>query len=69
MGGRSAPDSLELGHRTQTWLALSDDARAVATAGYWYHQARRRPAPAVLDEGFQEALLDELFRLTDVRLS
>src|SRR4051794_16118613 len=26
MGGRGAPDDLELGHRTQAWLAVTDDA-------------------------------------------
>jgi NAD(P)-dependent dehydrogenase (short-subunit alcohol dehydrogenase family) len=68
MGGRGAPDDLELGHLTQTWLAVSDDPEAAGTDGYWYHQRRRSPAPAALDESFQEALLDELTRLTSVRL-
>jgi NAD(P)-dependent dehydrogenase (short-subunit alcohol dehydrogenase family) len=68
MGGPGAPDDLELGHLTQTWLAVSDDPGARASGGYWYHQRRQSPAPTVLDETFQEALLDELVRLTDVRL-
>ena len=65
MGGPGAPDDLDLGHRTQTWLAVSD---APDTSGYWYHQQRRPPAPAALDDHFQDALLDELARLTAVRL-
>jgi NAD(P)-dependent dehydrogenase (short-subunit alcohol dehydrogenase family) len=68
MGGPGAPDDLELGHLTQTWLAVSDHPEATASGGYWYHQRRRSPAPAALDEGFQAALLDELSRLTNVRL-
>jgi NAD(P)-dependent dehydrogenase (short-subunit alcohol dehydrogenase family) len=68
MGGPGAPDDLELGHLTQTWLAVSDDPEAAGTGGYWYHRRRRSPAPAALDEGFQAALLDELTRLTGVRL-
>jgi NAD(P)-dependent dehydrogenase (short-subunit alcohol dehydrogenase family) len=68
MGGPGAPDDLELGHLTQTWLAVSDHPEATESGGYWHHQRRRSPAPAALDEGFQDALLDELIRLTDVRL-
>jgi NAD(P)-dependent dehydrogenase (short-subunit alcohol dehydrogenase family) len=68
MGGPGAPDDLELGHRTQAWLAVSDDLAVVGDAGYWYHQRREPPAPASLDEAFQEALLDELERLTGVPL-
>jgi NAD(P)-dependent dehydrogenase (short-subunit alcohol dehydrogenase family) len=68
MGGPGAPDDLELGHLTQTWLAVSDHSEAAGTGGYWYHRRRRSPAPAALDEGFQDALLDELTRLTGVRL-
>ena len=68
MGGPAAPDDLGLGHRTQTWLAVSDDSEATGNGGYWYHQCRRSPAPAALDESFQDALLDELIGLTAVRL-
>jgi NAD(P)-dependent dehydrogenase (short-subunit alcohol dehydrogenase family) len=68
MGGAGAPDDLELGHHTQTWLAVSDHPDAIGSGGYWYHQRRRSPAPAALDESFQGALLDELIGLTDVRL-
>jgi hypothetical protein len=67
MGGPGAPDDLELGHRTQTWLAVSDDPEATRS-GYWYHQQPEPPAPTALDERFQDSLLDELVRLTDVRL-
>ncbi len=65
MGGRGAADDLELGHRTQAWLAVTDDS-AANTPGYWYHQQRQQPAAAALDERFQDALLDELARLTGV---
>jgi NAD(P)-dependent dehydrogenase (short-subunit alcohol dehydrogenase family) len=68
MGGLGAPDDLELGHLTQTWLAVSDHPGAAGTGGYWYHQRRRSPAAAALDESFQDALLAELTRLTGVHL-
>jgi NAD(P)-dependent dehydrogenase (short-subunit alcohol dehydrogenase family) len=68
MGGPGAPDDLELGHLTQTWLAVSDHPEATGSGGYRYHQRRRSPAPAPLDERFQAVLVDELIRLTDLRL-
>jgi NAD(P)-dependent dehydrogenase (short-subunit alcohol dehydrogenase family) len=68
MGGPGAPDDLELGHLTQAWLAGSDHPEAAGSGGYWYHQRRHTPAPAAADEGFQDALLGELVRLTGVRM-
>lgn len=68
MGGAGAPDDLELGHTTQVWLAVSDHPEATRSGGYWFHQHRKAPAPAVSDVDFQDALLDELSRLTGVRL-
>jgi NAD(P)-dependent dehydrogenase (short-subunit alcohol dehydrogenase family) len=68
MGGPGAPDDLELGHQTQTWLAVSDQAEATSSGGYWFHRQLQPPAPAAHDASFQDALLDQLFRLTDVRL-
>jgi NAD(P)-dependent dehydrogenase (short-subunit alcohol dehydrogenase family) len=68
MGGPGAPDDLELGYLTQTWLAVGDEAGTTRGGGYWYHRRLQLPAPAVLEEHFQDALLDELVRLTEVRL-
>jgi NAD(P)-dependent dehydrogenase (short-subunit alcohol dehydrogenase family) len=68
MGGPGAPDDLVLGHRTQSWLAVSDDAEATTSGGYWFHQRRKPPPSAAPDVGFQDALLDALVRRTNVRL-
>ena len=68
MGGVGAPDDLRLGHLTQEWLATSDDAEALTSGGYWFHQQRADAAPAVHDERFQEELLDELARFSGVSL-
>jgi NAD(P)-dependent dehydrogenase (short-subunit alcohol dehydrogenase family) len=68
MGGPGAPDDLVLGHVTQVWLATSDDPDATVSGEYWFHQRRQPPAAAARDAGFQSALLDELARLTGVRL-
>src|SRR5919201_4443167 len=68
MGGPNAPDDLRLGHLTQEWLATSDDPEARTSGGYWHHRRRLAPASSVDDQLFQDALLDELGRFTDMRL-
>jgi NAD(P)-dependent dehydrogenase (short-subunit alcohol dehydrogenase family) len=68
MGGPNATDDLRLGHLTQEWLATSKDREALTSGGYWYHQRRVKPHPAVLDTKFQDQLLDELARATGTPL-
>ncbi|MGE0808877.1 MAG: daunorubicin C-13 ketoreductase, partial [Burkholderiaceae bacterium] len=68
MGGPSAPDDLRLGHLTQEWLATSDDPEALTSAGYWHHQRRQKPHPAVNDTRFQDSLLAELASATGTTL-
>jgi NAD(P)-dependent dehydrogenase (short-subunit alcohol dehydrogenase family) len=68
MGGRSAPDDLELGHVTQVWLATRDSAGDRVSGGYWFHQQRREPHAAVNDAAFQAELLAELERYTGLAL-
>jgi NAD(P)-dependent dehydrogenase (short-subunit alcohol dehydrogenase family) len=68
MGGAGAPDDLRLGHLTQEWLATSEDPDARTSGGYWHHQRRIQPHPAVGDRRFQGQLLDDLARFTATRL-
>jgi hypothetical protein len=68
MGGPSATGDLKLGYLTQTWLALSDDAAATVSGGYWYHRQRQAPAPPALDPAFQDQLLDQRAELAGVTL-
>lgn len=69
MGGRSAPDSLAEGHRTQEWLATADaEAITPRTGGYWHHMVARRAHLAASDTGFQDELLDRLADLTGLTL-
>lgn len=68
MGGAGAPDDLEEGHLTQTWLAVSDDPAAKVSGGYWHHRKQQKPAAAALDIGFQDRLVAKLSELTDVAL-
>lgn len=67
MGGTGAPDDLYLGHLTQSWLAVTDDARP--SGGYWHHQRRQQAHPAVHDIAFQETLLAALEKATGTELS
>ena len=68
MGGAGAPGDLEQGSATQIWLATSDDAAARVTGRYFKDLQEERPAPAVLDERFQDELLSVLARTTGVDL-
>jgi NAD(P)-dependent dehydrogenase (short-subunit alcohol dehydrogenase family) len=68
MGGAGATDDLEMGHLTQTWLAVSNDAAATVSGGYWYHRERQVPAPPARDPAFQDQLMDRLAALTGVAL-
>jgi hypothetical protein len=68
MGGPGAPDDLRLGHLTQERLATSEDPDARTSGGYWHHQRRTEPHPAVRDRWFQDELLNELARFTTTRL-
>lgn len=68
MGGAGASDDLEMGHQTQTWLAVSNDPAARTSGGYWYHQKQQRPAAEVQDPAFQDRLMDKLAELTGIRL-
>jgi NAD(P)-dependent dehydrogenase (short-subunit alcohol dehydrogenase family) len=66
MGGPAATGDLELGYLTQTWLAVSNNAAATVSGGYWYHRQRREPAAEARDLAFQDQLMDRLAALTGV---
>ena len=68
MGGSGAPGSLDEGAATQVWLATSDDPAATVTGRYFKDLAEERPASAVQDEAFQDALLAVLARATGTDL-
>ncbi len=68
MGGPAATGDLEMGHLTQTWLAVSNDDDATVSGGYWYHRERQQPAPQARDPAFQDQLMELLAALTGVAL-
>ncbi len=69
MGGPGAPDDLDAAHRTQGWLAASDDPAATVTGEYFYHMRLRTPNPASRDMERQEMLLDACKHFSGVDLS
>jgi NAD(P)-dependent dehydrogenase (short-subunit alcohol dehydrogenase family) len=68
MGGAGAPDDMDQAHRTQAWLAVSDDLQAQVSARYFYHFRARDPNPAARDERVQEALLAACAEMSGIEL-
>lgn len=68
MGGPSATDDLDQGHRTQVWLAASDDPGAKVSSDFFYHMRRRTPKAETRDVVVQNKLLEECRRLSGVEL-
>ena len=68
MGGPGATDNLDAGHRTQVWLAASDDPAAMVTGEYFYHMKRRTPNPVTRDVKRQEELLAACQRFSGVEM-
>ncbi len=68
MGGPGASDDLDAGHRTQVWLAVSEDSAAMVSARYFYHLQPRKPNPASQREELQDQLLEACHRLSGIVL-
>jgi NAD(P)-dependent dehydrogenase (short-subunit alcohol dehydrogenase family) len=68
MGGPNAHDDLDQGHRTQVWLAVSDDPAATVTGDYFYHLKQRNPKIETHDAALQDRLLAECARLSGIAL-
>ncbi len=68
MGGPGAPDDLDSAHRTQVWLAVSDDRMATVTGEYFYHMRHRSPNPVARDPQRQDKLIDACRRFSGVEL-
>lgn len=66
MGGSSATDDLDQAHRTQTWLATSNDRATSVSGEYFYHMEKRHPHPATRDTSIQDRLLDFCSRVTGI---
>jgi NAD(P)-dependent dehydrogenase (short-subunit alcohol dehydrogenase family) len=66
MGGPSAPDDMDKAHRTQAWLAVSDDHPAKVSGRYFFHQHERACDPAARDEAMQDRLIALCSRFSGV---
>ena len=68
MGGAHATGDLDAAHRTQVWLATSDEAEARNTGGYFFHMRPRKPSGAVHDVAVQDRLLAACARFSGIAL-
>ena len=66
MGGSGAPDDLQKGYETQTWLAVSNDSRATVSGRYFYHRTARRSNPQASDVMLQERFLSLCSDITGI---
>jgi len=66
MGGSGAPDDMDQAHRTQAWLAVSDDPVAQVTGQYFYHLRRPAPNLQACDTDLQDRLVAECERRSSV---
>jgi NAD(P)-dependent dehydrogenase (short-subunit alcohol dehydrogenase family) len=66
MGGRGAPDDLQKGYATQTWLAVSDDRRAKVSGRYFHHLTERHCNPQASDVMLQERFLGACEDITGI---
>jgi hypothetical protein len=67
MGGPGAPDDIDQAHRTQAWLAVSDDAAARVTGEYFFHLRRQAANPQAHDTNLQDKLIAACERISSIR--
>ncbi len=68
MGGPGAPDDMDAAHRTQVWLAVSEDAAAMVSGKYFFHMRQRTPNPAAHDAERQDTLLNACRGLSGIEM-
>jgi NAD(P)-dependent dehydrogenase (short-subunit alcohol dehydrogenase family) len=68
MGGPGASDDLDQGHRTQVWLAVSNDEAARVSGQYFYHMRPRIPNPDAYEEDLQDAFVAACERISGIVL-
>ena len=69
MGGPNATGDLDQGHRTQAWLATSEDDSARVSGEYFFHLRPRLPHRATRDIALQDRFMKQCETLADVRLN
>lgn len=66
MGGHGAPDDLQKGYETQTWLAVSEDSKAKVSGRYFHHRAESRYNSQANDVMLQKRFLRLCKDITDI---
>jgi NAD(P)-dependent dehydrogenase (short-subunit alcohol dehydrogenase family) len=66
MGGQGAPDNLQKGYETQTWLAVSDDNNAKVSGKYFHHQKESRHNQEADNAVLRERFLNLCEEITDI---
>jgi len=69
MGGAGANDDLDQAHRTQAWLAGSDDPASQVSGKYLYHLKADDPLAAALDGSLQDRFVAACEQLTGIRIA
>jgi NAD(P)-dependent dehydrogenase (short-subunit alcohol dehydrogenase family) len=68
MGGRGAPDDLDLGSETQAWLAVSQDPASLVSGLYFFHKTPQKIDAAARDVTIQDRLLAACEELTSTQM-
>ncbi len=68
MGGKGAPDDLQMGMETQVWLATSEHEDAIVSGKYFYHQQEHPYRKEADDISTQDSFFDFCHTLTGVSL-
>ncbi|MHA0320030.1 SDR family NAD(P)-dependent oxidoreductase [Sphingomonas melonis] len=68
MGGAGAPDDMDQAHRTQAWLAVSNDPAAMRSGRYFYHLEERAANPEAHDPALARRLLDRCAAFSKIEL-
>jgi NAD(P)-dependent dehydrogenase (short-subunit alcohol dehydrogenase family) len=68
MGGQGAPDDMDQAHRTQAWLATSNDPRACVSGRYFYHLRPRAANPLARNVQLQDRLLEACEKFSSISL-
>jgi len=69
MGGSDAPDDLDQAHRTQVWLAVSNDPLARGTGRYFYHMRPCALNPEATNVKLQDRLIEACEKISGIKLA
>ncbi len=67
MGGKGAPDDLEKGYQTQSWLAVSNDEKAKVSGRYFFHQKENNYLSAADSVAMQEQFISVCEQISGIR--